>query len=257
MRSVASYSQQAEAAALKAIRLDDELAEPHVSLGRVRAAVHWDFAGAERDFKRAIELSPKAAQAHSWYGLLLRTMGRCDEAIAETIMAVELEPFEPAYPNNLGNALYCARRYDEAVKQYLKATEMAPDFASSHNGLGITYLAQGRFDAAIAEFDVVRQLNPAGAVGFLGYAYAKVGRRVDALQFQRELELRPSTATRPSSGLAIIAMGLGDHDRALELLENAVETREIRIEAPRYAVWDPVRSHPRFVALVRKMGLEP
>src|SRR5436853_89512 len=143
---------QAKAAAMKALALDDNLAEAHTSLAQIIMNYDWDFNGAEREFKRAIELNPNYATAHQWHAENLSSLERHDEALAEIRRALELDPLSLIINRVYGDMLLNARRYDEAIAQYRKTIEMDPNFPTTHNGLGRAYEAKGMYDQAVAEY---------------------------------------------------------------------------------------------------------
>ena len=243
-------------AALNALRIDDRLAEAHAALGHVNVQYEYDWAGAEREYKRAIELNPNYVNAHHFYALYLSMMGRFDEGIAEIKRAQELEPFSLFIHTNVGSILYQARRYDEAINQLKSVLEMDPNFALACSVLGHAYLQKGMHDQAIAEFQ--KRTTPAtGRLGDLGQAYGLSGRRREALkEIDKLQELSKQRYVAPYN-LALIYASLGDNDNALEWLERAYEDRStmlIRIRVdPRL---DKLRSEPRFKAVMRQMGLE-
>ena len=248
---------QAEAAALKALALDESLAEAHAALGKIRARYHGDLQGAEREFQRAIALNPKYSFAHTWYALfVLSPAGRREDAVREATLGAQLEPLVPAMHGMLGNVLYDARRYDRSIEEYRKAIEMAPDLAGAHAGLGTVYLAKGMLDEAIAELQRSMQVGGnrnATTVAWLATAYARAHRQDEALRLVAELERR-SKDERVWNALALLYAGLGAKDRALEALEHQVATgRGVGLFSD--PVFDPLRSEPRFRELVKRAGL--
>jgi tetratricopeptide (TPR) repeat protein len=251
---------KAKAAATKALELDDTLAEAHASLGMARMSYEWDWAGAEREFQRAIELDPNYATAHHWYAICLSTAARSEQAIASLKRAQQLDPLSLIINADVGLQQHFARRYDEAIEQVRKALEMDPNFAAGHRTLGMAYEQKGMYSEAIAEFqkalDVSRG-NPF-ALGALGHAYAVSGNREKARQVLSEvLELSKRRYVPPFS-TAVIYTGLGDKARALEWLEKAFDDRSLEMiflkVDPRF---DRLRADPRFANLLRRMGLPP
>jgi DNA-binding winged helix-turn-helix (wHTH) protein/TolB-like protein/Tfp pilus assembly protein PilF len=248
---------KAREAALNALRLDDKLAEAHAALGHIKTQYEYDWAGAEREFLRAIELNPNYPNAHHWYPLVLSAQGRHDEALAEIRRAQELEPFSLFIHANVGVILCAARRYDEAISHLTRVLEMNPDFAHARGIRASAYLQMGMNDEAIAEFE---KMPVMGAGGFrdLGLAYALAGRRKDALKEIERLQELSKQHYVPPYSLSIIYAGLGDKDKALEWLEKSYEDRSTRL------VWikvdprlDSLRSEPRFTELLRRMNLKP
>ena len=142
----------AKGAALKALELDESLAEAHTSLGACLTANPKDLAAAEDQYKRAIELNPNYATARQWYGELLRVTGRSEEALVQLKRAQELEPLSPIMNASLGMSYYYARQYDLVIEQNRKALELDPNFTPAHFGLGLAFEQKGMYEAAIAEF---------------------------------------------------------------------------------------------------------
>ena len=143
---------KAKAAAAKALEIDEGLAEPHASLRFAKTHYEWDWAGAEKEFKRSMELAPNYASAHSWYGNLLTAQGRLDEAIAQQRRAQQMEPLSLIISSGLGRNLFFARRYDQAIEQLRKVLDMEPNFARAHWYLGMAYEQKGMYAEAMAEF---------------------------------------------------------------------------------------------------------
>jgi DNA-binding winged helix-turn-helix (wHTH) protein/TolB-like protein/Tfp pilus assembly protein PilF len=247
---------KAKDAALNALRIDDRLAEAHAAVGHIKVQYEYDWAGAEREYRRAIELNPNYATVHHFYALYLSEMGRFDESLAEIKRAQELEPSSLFIHSNRGAILYRARRYDEAINQLQSVLEMNPDFDYAHSVLGLAYLQKGMVEQAIAEFQK-RKMPGTGGAGDLGQAYASSGRRNEALkEIDKLQELSKQRYVAPYN-LALIYTSLGDKNNALEWLEKAYEDRStlliwIRVD-PRL---DSLRSEPRFKGVLRRMGLE-
>ncbi len=212
----------ARAAAIKALELDETLAEAHTSLAGFLETTGGDIPGAEREYKRSIELNPNYATARQWYGELLRGRGRFDQALVELKRAQELDPLSPIMNSSLGVTYYYAREYDLVIEQNRKALELDPDFTPAHFGLGLALEQKGMYTDAIAEFLAAKQLSKGSehSIAALGHAYAKSGDRVRALQLFRELQNRP----KPSSyNLALFYVVFGEKDKALPLLQKARE----------------------------------
>jgi serine/threonine-protein kinase len=255
---------KSKAAAQKAIELDPSLAEPHAALAGTLGEYEWNFAGAEAEFKRAIELNPNYATAHQWYGEQLSVLGRHEEAIAEAKRAQELDPQSPIISSTVGDMYREARRYDEAIAQFRKTLELDPNFAQAHYSLGIVYAEQGKFEEANEEFrksDILFGEPPdrveKRAAADLA-AYRAGGARG---YWQSELEVLKkramATGVEPTSDyMATIYAKLGDKERALAELEKAYQKHAhqliyLKVEP----AWDPLRSDPRFVDLIRRVGL--
>ena len=250
-----------KSAAMEALRLDDSLAEAHSMLGVVLGIVDFDWTGAEREFRRALELNPASPIVRYSYGFwLLRPMGRSDEALLQVKQAVELDPFSPNYNAWLG-VLYNARgQHDEAIAQYRRAIELDPSLWRPHWLLSMAYAQTRRFDDAIAEAQTASDLSGGNAptLGTLGMAYALGGRRVEARALLEQLIARSRTNYVPPFALTIVCLGLGELDQALDWLEKGVEERDVLVVSVVNAepeMLSPLREHPRYRALLRKMNL--
>ena len=248
---------KAKAAAQKAIEIDESLAEPHVSLAHVRYYYDRDWAGAEREFKRAIELNPNYPQAHHWYAIYLVWSGRTNEGLAEVRRAQELDPLSLPINMTVGWLLCDAQRTDEGIDQLRKTLEMDPAFVVAHVRLGYCYERKGAYDGAIAEsqriFDLgAKSLGTAG----LAQAYAMAGKRNEAQKKLVELQ-ELSKQRYVSPGLfALIYAALGDKDQAFAWLEKSVAEHDLitaRLKVDQR--FDNLRSDPRFADLVRRVGI--
>ena len=249
---------KAEAAALKALEIDESLAEAHASLGLLKADYHWDRSGAEREFQRAIELNPNYAYAHQWYALSLEDAGRTAEALAQSKRALELDPLSIPINRNLGYTFYFARQYDQAIEQLQKTLELDPGFVPALAVLGSAYLQKSMYQEGIAEFEKALSIAPGNtqALWRLGYAYAVTGRRAEAQKVVDDLSKKKYV---PAVTMAIIYTGLGQKDQAFQWLEKSYEEHDsgpfsfIKV----YPIFDPLRSDPRFQDLLRRMNLTP
>jgi TolB-like protein/tetratricopeptide (TPR) repeat protein len=249
----------AKTAANNAIKIDDTSAEAHASLGYVKLSYDWDWAGAESEFKRAIELNPSYATAHDWYGHCLFAMGRLDEAGRQMQYARELDPLSIPCNLGVGWSFYYARQYDQAIEQYRKTLEIAPNLPMVLYELGLAYLNKGLYQEALAEFQKAYELSggaPA-AVALLGHAYALAGRTAEARQELARLHEVSKQKYVPSLYRAFIYAGLNDKDQAFLWLEKAYEDRS------NYLIYlgvepsiDNLRSDPRYHDLLRRVGLE-
>jgi adenylate cyclase len=248
---------KAREAALKALQIDPNLAEGHNALGKILNFDDLDLAGAAREFRRAIELQPNNATAHQWYGNgPLDSLGRFDQAIAETKRAVELDPLSPIINTDRAYPLYYARRYDEAMAQAKKAIELDPAFFYSRQILGMVLQAKGDLAGAIAEFEKARQLSGDPLhLSLFAVAKTKMGDKNSAQQALAELD----KVNRDRQGLAydraILYLGIGNKEEALRWLEQSYADRDganlswIDVEP----MLDPLRGEPRFEALVQKV----
>jgi TolB-like protein/Tfp pilus assembly protein PilF/predicted Ser/Thr protein kinase len=249
---------RAKEAALKALELDDTLAEAHTSLAFIKTDYDWDWPGAERELQRAIELNPAYARAHALYGYQLYRLGRFEEAIAELKRSVELDPLSLLNNRILGQAFYFARQYDQAVEQFRKTLELDPNFPGGHRYLGEAYLQKSMYKDGIAEIqkDLVISPNSTGTLSQLGYGYAVAGRPAEAHKVLDQLNELSKQKYVPAVSWAIIYSGLGEKDKAFEWLEKAYEDRAngaIKVTP----AFDPLRSDPRFADLLRRMNLQP
>jgi eukaryotic-like serine/threonine-protein kinase len=249
---------KAKEAALKALELDDTLAEAHDSLAFIKTDYEWDWSGAESEFHRAIELNPDSAYPHALYSYFLYRLGRFEEAISEGERSVQLEPLSLQDNRILGQAYYFARQYDRAIEQLRKTLELDPTFPGGHEFLGEVYLHKSMFKEGIAEIEKELMIYPdsSGTLAELGYGYALEGRKTEAQKMLDQLNERSKQKYVSAVNMAIIYVGLGEKDKAFEWLEKAYEERSIG--APKVnPIWDPLRSDPRFTDLLRRMNLQP
>jgi serine/threonine protein kinase/tetratricopeptide (TPR) repeat protein len=253
-------SPKAKEAASKALGLDDRLAEPHAALGYIKTTFDWDWAGAEREFRRAIELNANYAMAHSWYSYQLGAVGRFDDAFVESKRAQEADPLSLIISSIDGNTLYFARRYDRAIAQLRKAIDIDPNFPLAHFYLGLAFLQLAKNQEAIEEYQ--KALNLSGGQTMmrsaLGHAYAVSGKRSEALKALAELKDLSKEHYLEPVDVALVHAGLGDKTQALDWLERAYEDHSqrllwIKVE-PRF---DNLRGEPRFQDILRRMHLTP
>jgi eukaryotic-like serine/threonine-protein kinase len=253
---------KAKAAAMKALSIDDTLAEAHTSLANVLLRYDWDWLGAEKEFKRAIELNPNYPTARYWYALYLFGMGRQEEALREVQRAQELDPLSLVTNWHVGIFFYYARQYGREIEQLRKTLELDPNFAGAHNDLGWAYAMMGRYEEAIEELQTAIKLSGEATdfVADLATIYALSGKRSEAHRIIDKLkELAKQRYVAPYR-MAQIYIALGDRDRAFEWLEKGYRERSlgesfIDLKASRF--WDPIRSDPRFADLLRRMNLAP
>jgi len=251
---------KAKSAVLRALEFDSTLAEAHTSLAHIHFQFDHDWVAAEREYRRAIELNPRYAVAHHWYGGFCSATGRHDEAIREAVMARSLDPLSPIIQTWIGLRYYFAGRTDTAIAEFLKAFELDPRFAPAHWHLGWAYEQAGRFAEGIAEAERALALDDGNwlYLASLGHAYARAGRTSDAHAILARL-LRASGAQHVSAyHVAAVYAALEDTTRALDWLERALEERSpwigyLRVD-PRLA---GLRAHPRFAGLLTRARLRP
>jgi serine/threonine protein kinase/Tfp pilus assembly protein PilF len=257
-RPPVEYLAQAKAMALKALEMDDTLAEAHTSLAYARWLGDLDWAGAEREFKRALELKTSYVMAHEWYAEYLAALGREDEAIAEIKRAQQLDPLAVPVNRAVGWILYFCRRYDEAMEELQKTLAMNPDFLGARLVLWWVLVAKGRFAEAMA--DIRQQSERPGLRTvkklMLGYVCAAAGNREEATGILWELEPKLAAEGRLALLSALLFIALDMKDRAFQQPHRAYELREPGLLFLKVAPWmDPLRSDPRYGALVEKLGL--
>jgi eukaryotic-like serine/threonine-protein kinase len=252
---------KAKAAAMKALQLDDTLAEAHAALAYA-AFFDWDWPSAEREFKRAIELNPNSALSHRRYAIYLDTTGRLNESMAEAQRAQELDPLSPEIVSGLGWVYLSTRRYDESIAQFQKALDLYPNAAVIRASLAWAYAMKRMYPQALAEYDKIADQDKAVAAenqfvaSGLGWVYAASGRRADALKIAQKFRDLSSHAYVDFYLLATIYAGLGDTDEAFRLLEKGYEQHSASM--PYLAVdpfWSGMSSDPRYADLLRRIGL--
>jgi serine/threonine protein kinase/Tfp pilus assembly protein PilF len=250
---------KSKSAAQKALELDDRLAEAHTSLANELWVYDWDFVGAEREFKRAIELDSNYATAHHWYAQLLSdTFGRFDEAVTEAKLAQQLDPLSLIINKNLAGVLASARRYDQAIEQFKKTLELDPNFTVARWELGRAYAGKGMYQEAITELQkVIEQAGRrSGYLVDLGWTYATAGRNEEAQKIRDELLERSKREHIAAAHLAIIYAGMGEKDQAFAWLEKAYAERSFHlISLKTDRRFDSLRSDPRFVEMLRRVGI--
>jgi len=254
----AEYLALAKGMALKALEMDDTLAEAHTSLAYARWLGDLDWSGAERGFKRALELKSSYVMAHEWYAEYLAALGRHDEALAEIKRAQQLDPLSVPVNRAVGWILYFGRRYDQAVEELRKTLGMDPNFLGARLVLWWVYVAKGAYDEAIA--DIRKEIERPGLRTvkklMLGYACAAAGNRDEANGILWELEPKLAGENRLALLSALLFTALDMKDRAFQGLHRAYELREPGLLFLKVAPWlDPLRSDPRYGALVEKLGL--
>ncbi len=253
-------SAKAKAAAMKALAIDDLIGEAHTSLAVATLAYEWDFARAEKEFKRAIELSPGYATGRQWYAGYLAQMGRLEEAIAESKRARDLDPLSPSINTTLAQKFIYTRQYDAAIEHLRKTLELDPNFAVAHSWLAWAYLEKGMKKEAIEEQQKAVTLSGGNTeiLASLYYALAVTGRQNEARKGLEKLkQLSKRTYVSPHV-MAVIYTGLGDKEQAFAWLEREYEEHDRELLSLKMMpFFDPLRSDPRYQDLVRRIGLPP
>ncbi len=242
---------EARNAALKAIELDPGLAAPRATLAGI-AFDEGNWTEALSGFQRALEIDPNYLTGRQWYGTNLALLGRFDAAIAELEQAIELDPLSPAVNTAVGRVLYFAGRLDEAITALTATLELTPDYAQARFHLGLAYLEGGRYDRAITELETAA----AGAESmWLGHAYARAGRRTDAIGMLERLQSRWERSGIQAEGIALVHLGLGNVEEAFTWLYQAVEDQSPGLTSLQaYPYWEPLRGDVRYELLVRRLG---
>jgi len=248
----------ARAAAEKALEIDDTIAEAYASRAFTKMLYEWDWAGSERDFRTALELNPGYGPAHLWYAQYLSAMARFDEAIAEVKRAQDSDPLSLSINANVGLVHYWAREYKHAVEELQRTLELDPNFGLAYVYLAFALIQQGRYDEAITA--IRKSMEYTGymplAISKLGFAYSLKGERVKAQDVLREAEAHFQELGFPTTVLAEIHGGLGDHDKFFECLNRAYDDRSPLLPWLKiYPEYDPMRSDPRYDELLCRVGL--
>ncbi len=248
---------KAKEAALRALEIDEDLADAHSSLGLVKVYYDHDWNGAESEFRKAVRLNPDLVSAHQRLGSYLTFMGRFEEAIRHYETALELDPFSLQINMNLATTYFLRGEYERAVRHLQKTAELEPNYMPTHFVLGCTYIQQGRLREAIEEFQLIYKLDEEAylALGFMGYAHALANERDEAETLLNVLqEISQRKYVSPYS-ILVIHLGLGPEERVFELLEQLYE------EDNDWLVWlrvspelKSVRNDPRFKNLLMRLG---
>jgi TolB-like protein/Flp pilus assembly protein TadD len=251
---------KAEEMARKALELNPQLSEAHATLGYIRRDYYWDFDGAGREFRRAIELNPSYVTAYHWYAELLTITGRLDEALQTIRTGQRLDPLSLVVNAAVGYTFYYAGQYDQAIEQCNRVLEMDPQFVLALLYLGLAYEQKGLFEQALAVFDRLpnESFQYGGRQAVVGHALAAAGRSEEARGLLAELQRMAREGYVPPSHIALVHQRLGEVDQAMALLDQAVEARDnfllyFNVD-PRIA---PMRTDPRFADLLRRIGFDP
>jgi eukaryotic-like serine/threonine-protein kinase len=247
---------RAKEATARALRIDTGLGEARCMQALLKYIVDFDWTGAEQEFRVALALSPGNADAHDYLGRLYSALGRSDDALAMVRRAKELDPL--AHRSDVASELLRARRNEEAAEAAQRVIEFDTTFPRGHSALGWAWLRMGRLEEGVREIEQAVAISPGDTLflGQLGQAYGLAGREADARNILRQLqEMTPRRYVSPYH-VAYVHVGLGEYEKALDLLEEAYETRSGAIYGVRGSfLFEPLRSHPRFKAILRKMNL--
>jgi TolB-like protein/Tfp pilus assembly protein PilF len=249
----------------KALAIDNELAEAHTSLAKIKLSYEWDWSGAEAEFQQAIKLNPGYATAHQWYGVYLSEMGRHDESIRERTAAQVLDPLSLSISTGLGRALFWARRYDQSMQMLQAALPRDPNYGDTYWSLGLVYEQKRMYPEAIAAFQKAVQLSKTSEYvegrpdmqGALAHAYAAGGKSKEAREILEQLKTASGSEHYVSAyGVALIYVALNDAGEAFHWLEQAYQERDenlihLKVD-PRL---DPLRPDARFQALLKRVNL--
>jgi adenylate cyclase len=251
---------RAKEAALKALEIDDTLAEAHASLAYVKAGSDRDWLGAEKEFQRAIELDPNDANTHFYHATDFLFMGRLEEGIVEAQRVLQLDPLSVPANRLLGQLFYYARQYDRATEQARKTLELDPNYTLAYVDLGLAYLQESMYKEGIAEFEKALVISPGlpAALSPLGRAYALLGRKAEAQKVLDQLNALSKQKYVAPRYVAPFYAVLGEKDKAFGELEKSYEDDSITGSFIKSnPVYDPLRSDPRFADLLRRMNLQP
>jgi TolB-like protein/DNA-binding winged helix-turn-helix (wHTH) protein/Flp pilus assembly protein TadD len=250
---------KAEAAARKALQLDDTLAQAHRSLGAILHNFYWRWEDGDKEFARARELNASATESQPAAAAALIRSGRFEEAIAKAERARQLDPHAFNTYMNLAVAYRAAGQYDRAIAEIRRALEIIPGQSRAHFQLGVTSLFMGRVNDAIGELETADKSSLGGNARFrayLGYAYAAAGRPIDARRILKELQLRARQQYVSSFGLALVHDALGEKEPALAALEHAYQDRAVEFaQMAQYPPFKTIATDPRFQKTMRLIGL--
>ena len=259
-RSPADSFPKARAAAQRALLIDADSAEAHGALGYIELYYDWNFAAAEAEFQKAIALNPNLASAHRYYAIYLAAMLRPTESQSEAARARILDPFSVPVVTDSGFVMYYDRHYDKAAKVLTEAMGINPKAAGPHFWLGRVYQAERHYDQAAAEYKIAEPgMSKVPAIyAALGHMYGLTGKRAEALRVLQEIEAMSKKTYVTPYAAALIYLGLGEKEQALSFLDRCLAERTNwlvwLLKDPR---WDPMRSEPRFLDIVRKVGFPP
>jgi len=247
---------KARAAALKALELDDKLAEAHASLALIAQNYDWDWQSAEKEYRRAIELDPNYATGHHWYAEHLAFRGRFDEAFAEIERARQLDPLSLIIQVDNGAILFFSRQYDRAIEQFQAVLKVEPTFPRARM-MDYAYAQQGRYAEALADIEIWRRVdNTYWILIEEGYVYGRAGQPAEARRALEKLKLMNRGGKIDPFGLVPVYVGLGDKDQAFAWIEKSIANHSpgpiaLKVDP----IYDPLRSDPRFQSVLQRLGL--
>jgi serine/threonine-protein kinase len=244
-----------KAAAVKALQLDDRLAEAHASLARNKIGFEWDWSGAQKEFERALQLNPNYATGHYWYSYYYFAMGDLAGAAKKMERALELDPLSVNMNAEMGRNLLYRRQYDAAIEQERNALRLEPTFSLARDLLVIAYMQQGRYAEAVAE---VQKSNERRVTPYAVRAYFRSGDPARARQALADIKGLAATGYVAANGLALAHLGVGDKEEAFRWLERAYADRSLRPDFMKVdPSYDDLRGDRRFQDLMRRTGLQP
>jgi TolB-like protein/Tfp pilus assembly protein PilF len=249
---------KAKAAAARALEIDKTLAEAHISLAYASFTFDWDWPAAVSHYDQALALNREAVNNHSYYPFYLTVAGRSEEAIAVARRQVDRDPVSAAFSHTLAVQLALARRVDEAIAECRRTIELDPAFAVAYDVLGGALASKGLYNEAVPEMEKAVALSRGAAMSLanLGNVRARMGQRDEARRILQRLADTAKERYTPALAFAMVHVGLGENDQALNWLEKAYEERFNRLAyLRREPVWDPLRSDPRFLDLLRRINL--
>jgi len=249
---------KAKTAAVKGLEIDKDLAEAHVSLGYISFTYDGDWPTARKHFEQALALNPAYSRTHTFYPFYLSSLGRSEKALEVAKRALDLDPASPAVSHSLAVQLYLARKFDRAIEQAHDTLEMDANFSISYQVLGEVYLSKGMYREALSALEKYSALTKgsSASLALLGYAHARSGKPEKSLQMIDKLKAASTRGFVPVFFVALVYAGLEDKDQAFTWLEKACEERFNRLAYLKVdALWDPLRSDPRFADLLRNVGI--
>jgi tetratricopeptide (TPR) repeat protein len=243
---------------MKAIEIDATTADAHSVLAEIAKGFDWDWAAAESEYKRALELNPSSSNTHALYADYLSMMGRHDEAIAEMRRSHELDPVSIMSDAFFGFLYYRARRYDEAIAACRQSLELGPNYPNANWFMALALEKEGRVPEAIASLqNAVDHSRAPLFLALLGHAYGLAGKKADASNTLEELKARSKNEYVSPFDFALVYTGLGDRDMAFQWLETAYSERVMRIQELNEPHFDSLRGDPRYEDLLRRIGIPP